>query len=145
MWDADVEVVDLWLRYLKRNGIGGVGMKAYMYEWVDFGFGSKEVGELEKQLEEVGSQDIQKAAEKLIKELSADLEAEGQDEVKMVPADSGKSSESAPSERTGGNNLVEGLNDVVAGDTLPEVKPEMEEERHDIAEKDGSGRADQKS
>ncbi|WVF67256.1 hypothetical protein IAT40_002004 [Kwoniella sp. CBS 6097] len=39
VYDATPEALDLWLRYLRQNGLPGVGMKAYTHEWVDLGFG----------------------------------------------------------------------------------------------------------
>ena len=33
LWDADREVIDKWLRYLKKYSIGGVGMKAVVHDW----------------------------------------------------------------------------------------------------------------
>jgi hypothetical protein len=32
LWDADREVIDKWLRYLKKYSIGGVGMKDFFLE-----------------------------------------------------------------------------------------------------------------
>ncbi len=37
MWDTDREVVDKWLRYVKQYVIGGVGMKAQVFEWAELG------------------------------------------------------------------------------------------------------------
>ncbi|KAI5449119.1 mitochondrial 37S ribosomal protein rsm10 [Naganishia albida] len=34
VWDAEREVVDKWLRYLKKYSVGGVGMKAVVHDWV---------------------------------------------------------------------------------------------------------------
>ncbi|KAJ9095222.1 hypothetical protein QFC20_006699 [Naganishia adeliensis] len=34
VWDAERDVVDKWLRYLKKYSVGGVGMKAVVYDWV---------------------------------------------------------------------------------------------------------------
>jgi small subunit ribosomal protein S10 len=111
VWDSDRGVVDLWLRYLRKNGIGGVGMKAYVHEWVEYGYGAKEIGELEKQLDRPG-QEVEKVAEELVKALSADVdvgEAPGKGG-EMVKAD--------------GQELVEGPDDVVAGEELPSSNPE---------------------
>jgi hypothetical protein len=74
------------LRYLKRNSIGGVGIKAQIWENVEFGYSSKE-GEMisDKMASGSGSgsgDDIEKAAQKLVKELT-----EGEaTEVKAVEA-----------------------------------------------------------
>ncbi|KIR59267.1 30S small subunit ribosomal protein S10, partial [Cryptococcus bacillisporus CA1873] len=70
VYDADRDALDLWLRYLRQNGLPGVGMKAYIHEWVDFGFGRKEAegkNEIEMEVEE---ERIQHAAEELVKALS---------------------------------------------------------------------------
>lgn len=80
VYDTEKEVLDLWLRYLKRNAIGGVGMKAQVWENVEFGFSSKE-GEMitEQQLQRTQAQaggrseeEIEKAAKALMKELTED-------------------------------------------------------------------------
>lgn len=34
VWDTERDVVDKWLRYLKKYSIGGVGIKAVVYDWV---------------------------------------------------------------------------------------------------------------
>lgn len=34
VWDAERDVVDKWLRYLKKYSVGGVGIKAVVYDWV---------------------------------------------------------------------------------------------------------------
>ena len=47
VFDASRETVDLWLRYLKRNGIDGVGMRAKVHEFVDVDFNSSVIKELE--------------------------------------------------------------------------------------------------
>lgn len=45
VWDADPEVIDKWLRYLKKYSLGGVGMKVQVFEWTEFGVGRKELDE----------------------------------------------------------------------------------------------------
>ncbi|KAK8853350.1 hypothetical protein IAR55_004054 [Kwoniella newhampshirensis] len=66
VYDSDKEAVDLWLRYLRQNGLAGVGMKAYIHEWVEFGFGQKEgKGEVDV----MDEKKIQEAAEDLVKAL----------------------------------------------------------------------------
>lgn len=71
VYDADREAIDLWLRYLRQNGLPGVGIKAYIHEWVDFGFGRKEADGEKNVIEiEVEEERIQHAAEELVKALS---------------------------------------------------------------------------
>lgn len=81
VFDADREVVDLWLRYLRRNAMGGVGMKAYLHEYVEFGFASGEMAVLEGQL--AGGQ-IAKAADEIVKAFEG---LEFEEEVKAVEAE----------------------------------------------------------
>jgi hypothetical protein len=70
------------LRYLKRNSIGGVGMKAQVWENVEFGYSSKEGEMISDKLAGGSGEDIEKAAQKLVKELT-----EGEPEaVKAVEA-----------------------------------------------------------
>jgi small subunit ribosomal protein S10 len=48
VWDTDREVVDKWLRYVKQYVIGGVGMKAQIFEWAELGVTVAGKGELKK-------------------------------------------------------------------------------------------------
>ncbi|WVQ74368.1 hypothetical protein IAR50_003968 [Cryptococcus sp. DSM 104548] len=76
VFDADKEAVDLWLRYLRQNGLPGVGMKAYIHEYMDYGFGEQleEVNEVEL---EVQDQKIAQAADELVKSLTEGEEVKG--------------------------------------------------------------------
>lgn len=67
IFDADKEIIDLWLRYLRKNSIGGVGMKAQIWERVEFGYAKRQGESL---AEQVDGDKIEKAAEELVKELS---------------------------------------------------------------------------
>lgn len=96
MYDADREAVDLWLRYLRQNALPGVGMKAYIHEWVELGFGRKEAegkNEIEMEVEE---KRIQEAAAELVKALS-EGEGEGQAEGVQKIVDAAK--EEKPAEK----------------------------------------------
>jgi small subunit ribosomal protein S10 len=81
VFDTNKEVLDLWLRYLKRNSIGGVGMKATVWENVEFGYSSKEGEMISEKLSGSGD-DIEKAAQKLVKELT---EGEAKPEAVKAP------------------------------------------------------------
>ena len=80
VFDTNKEVLDLWLRYLKRNSIGGVGMKATVWESLEFGYSSKEGEMISEKLSQSGD-DIEKAAQKLVKELT-----EGEPRLEAVKA-----------------------------------------------------------
>lgn len=75
VYDTEKEVLDLWLRYLKRNSIGGVGMKAQVWETVEFGYSSQE-GEMMAQAqgslnsEKRSEEEIEKAAKALMEDLT---------------------------------------------------------------------------
>lgn len=73
VFDADKEIVDLWLRYLRKNSIGGVGIKAQIWERVEYGFAKKEGESMVQQVESGGldAEKIEKAADDLVKELSS--------------------------------------------------------------------------
>jgi small subunit ribosomal protein S10 len=74
VYDTEKEVLDLWLRYLKKNSIGGVGMKAQVWENVEFGYAEKEGEMITKQMENTSEEDIEKAAQALVKELTEEGE-----------------------------------------------------------------------
>lgn len=91
VFDTEREVVDLYLRYLKRNGIAGVGIKAYVHEFVEFGFARGEMAELEGQVKGKDETELEKATADIIKALSQGLEFE--DEPKVVAAPEVKEAE----------------------------------------------------
>lgn len=68
MFDTEKEVLDLWLRYLKRNSIGGVGIKAQIWETVEFGYSSAE-GEMMAKAGKSSEEEIEKAAKALMEDL----------------------------------------------------------------------------
>ncbi|WVO16707.1 hypothetical protein L204_104388 [Cryptococcus depauperatus] len=70
IYDADREAVDLWLRYLRQNGLPGVGMKAYIHDYVEYGFGRKETEGKNEITIEVEADRIKQAADDLVKALS---------------------------------------------------------------------------
>lgn len=93
VFDTEKEVLDLWLRYLKRNSIGGVGMKAQIWERVEFGYSSQEGEMITQQAESRSEEDIEKAAQALMKELTE----EGPKMDKSTGGESPSSPASAPS------------------------------------------------
>ncbi|KAL1914369.1 mitochondrial 37S ribosomal protein uS10m [Calcarisporiella thermophila] len=84
--DANREVVERWLHYVKVNAPGGVGMRATMFEWEELGFGKRILEEMKQQqhqmqsgLEEIemgASSEVQGGvkglADKLVKQMIAD-------------------------------------------------------------------------
>ncbi|GMK57075.1 hypothetical protein CspeluHIS016_0309150 [Cutaneotrichosporon spelunceum] len=50
VFDAERDTLDLWLRYIRKNAMGGVAMKAYVHEYAEFGFGAAEKADLEGRL-----------------------------------------------------------------------------------------------
>jgi small subunit ribosomal protein S10 len=73
IYDTEKEVLDLWLRYLKKNSIGGVGMKAQVWESLEFGYAAKE-GEMVNLVQggKKSEEDIEKAAQALVRELTGE-------------------------------------------------------------------------
>jgi small subunit ribosomal protein S10 len=50
VYDASRASVDLWLRYLKQHAVGGVGVRAEVYEWIEVGQVGREMEVLEGEL-----------------------------------------------------------------------------------------------
>lgn len=50
VYDASRASVDLWLRYLKQHAVGGVGVRAEVYEWIEVGQVGREMQALEGEL-----------------------------------------------------------------------------------------------
>ena len=68
-YDANKETVDLWLRYVRNNSIGGVGLKATVHEWVDVGFGRNEIEAASQSSKSTVDQAVAEEAERLLKEM----------------------------------------------------------------------------
>ena len=48
-WDAEQNVVDLWLQYAQKNSIGGVGIKIVRWERVPVGVGRMRIEDAAEQ------------------------------------------------------------------------------------------------
>ncbi|WWC72162.1 mitochondrial 37S ribosomal protein uS10m [Kwoniella pini CBS 10737] len=78
IFDSSKESLDLFLRYLRQNSLPGVGIKVYLHEYVQVGFGKKAQQELGQQQQQdqqlLSDKKIQDAAQDLVKALSAESE-----------------------------------------------------------------------
>jgi small subunit ribosomal protein S10 len=116
VYDADRDALDLWLRYLKKNSIGGVGMKAYIHEYVEYGFAAGELKEVESMLSGPENE-VEKAAAEIVKALGG---AEFEKEVKKV--------EEVKAE------VKEEVKEEVKVEAEAEVKAEAEAAKEEVAE-----------
>jgi small subunit ribosomal protein S10 len=41
VWDTDSSVMDIWIKYLEANALGGVGMRVVRWDREEVGFGAK--------------------------------------------------------------------------------------------------------
>lgn len=105
MWDADRGVIDLLLRYLRKHGVGGVGVRAEVFEWVEVG----EVGREMKGLEERWG----KGKEDEVRELAEGLKAGMQGESVGMQAEEGGSGAAQP--ETSKEEGVKTVKDTVDG------------------------------
>lgn len=88
-YDANRETVDLWLQYVAKNAIGGLGMKAQIHEYVEPGFAKTEVDTFG----EVTSHEVEAAAERILKQLQADEPAETEERLEATSAVTGETVE----------------------------------------------------
>lgn len=76
VWDTDAEVLDKWLRYLRKYAVGGVGIKVQVFEFAEFGVGSKDLEEALKPFDAAPQQaKLQKTVDQLTKDLKEDAKA----------------------------------------------------------------------
>ncbi|KAF8889000.1 hypothetical protein BD779DRAFT_1521472 [Infundibulicybe gibba] len=54
-WDADPEVVDRWVKYLRRHALGGVGMRVTKWERMPLGVGKTRLADVMERLENPAS------------------------------------------------------------------------------------------
>ncbi|QRV95591.1 ribosomal protein S10p/S20e [Ceratobasidium sp. AG-Ba] len=50
VWNADKDVVDVWLRYLEEHMMPGIGMRVVRWERESLGFGERRLGEVQAML-----------------------------------------------------------------------------------------------
>lgn len=67
-WDADGEVVERWVKYLRVNAMGGVGMKVTRWERVPVGVGKERLGEVELVLGSEHGEQIRALGEEILAE-----------------------------------------------------------------------------
>lgn len=72
IYDTDPDVLDLFLRYLKRNAVGGVGIKCYINEYEEFGFGSKDIAPIEHLKQANTQAEARVRVRELVKELGGE-------------------------------------------------------------------------
>jgi hypothetical protein len=86
-------VIDKWLRYLTQYGIGGVGMKAQIFEWAELGGGQSEQTVKEVELKKPTLQDkVLEAVGMATRDLKENARVEKKDEEDAKP----ESTETAP-------------------------------------------------
>lgn len=93
VYDGDEEVVTAWLAYLRKEAIGGVGMKAQVFTYREVAWGAKMVG-LDGVRDSVGRADDADVIQALAKEVVRELE-EGVNEAEKNVADAGSAPELA--------------------------------------------------
>ncbi|ORY85422.1 ribosomal protein S10 domain-containing protein [Leucosporidium creatinivorum] len=76
VWDGNEEVVTAWLAYLRKEAMGGVGMKAQVFEYREVGWGAKlvEEGNLRTEAVDGGEEAVRALAKELEGELKEGLE-----------------------------------------------------------------------
>lgn len=82
-WDADPEVVDRWLMYLRKHALGGVGMRVTRWERLPVGHGATRLAHVKQQMRAPGPKTVEEAVkalgEKIIAEELAALESKSGD------------------------------------------------------------------
>jgi small subunit ribosomal protein S10 len=91
-YDANRETIDLWLQYLAKNAIGGLGMKAQIHEYVEPGFAKMEA----ESFGEMSATDIEAAAERILKELEAEEQPESEETKEAAGGLTGETSQERP-------------------------------------------------
>lgn len=69
-WDADLEVVEKWIKYIRLHAMGGVGIKVTRWEHVPMGVGQTMLKDVELELERRSSpaEEIKELGEKILRE-----------------------------------------------------------------------------
>lgn len=75
-WDAEPEVVDRWVRYLRQHALGGVGMRVTKWERMPLGIGESQLAHVMDRLQNPATVDANKIkalGEKIVLEENAAL------------------------------------------------------------------------
>lgn len=67
-WDADPEVVEKWIKYLRMHAMGGVGMKVTRWEHLPIGVGQTRYKNVVLELEPSPADQIKELGEKILEE-----------------------------------------------------------------------------
>lgn len=67
-WDADPEVVEKWIKYLRLHALGGVGMKVTTWEHLPLGVGQTRYKDVVLELESSPAEKIKTLGEKIVAE-----------------------------------------------------------------------------
>lgn len=114
LWDADREVVDKWLRYLKKYSIGGVGMKAVVHDWTSLDGASASTSAAS---DATSTETVSDKVMKAVGELTADLQEE-------VASASQKVKAAATTVKEAAGEAAQTVEALTGFDTLkPEEKP----------------------
>ncbi|KEP46662.1 ribosomal protein S10 [Rhizoctonia solani 123E] len=68
VWDADPEVVNVWLRYLEEHMMPGVGMRVVRWERCQVGVGQARLDEVRGAVRESVAEQVRKVGERIVKE-----------------------------------------------------------------------------
>lgn len=142
VWDADVEVVEKWLHFLRIHGMAGVGMRAEVFRSVPLSFGAQMLAASTAQLRSVPDGDegqttdatlrasemdagkISHLAEGIIREEMAQQTDEG---VGEEPAIEASSEDGVTESRL--EDASSGANEAEADNNAPEPGSEVESEK----------------
>ncbi|KAL5638929.1 hypothetical protein ACGC1H_003332 [Rhizoctonia solani] len=68
VWDADPEVVNVWLRYLEEHMMPGVGMRVVRWERCPVGVGQARLNEVRGAVRESVAEQVRKVGERIVRE-----------------------------------------------------------------------------
>ncbi len=67
-WDANPEVVERWVKYLRMHALGGVGMKVTRWEHLPLGVGQSRYKDVVLELEKSPADQIKTLGDKILTE-----------------------------------------------------------------------------
>jgi small subunit ribosomal protein S10 len=85
-WDADPEVVDRWLMYLRKHALGGVGMRVTRWERLPVGYGATRLAHIKQQMAGPAPQTVEEAVKALGEEIIVKELAALESESRVIPA-----------------------------------------------------------
>ena len=76
-WDADLEVVDKWVKYLQKHALAGVGIRVTRWERAPVGIGKMKLDNVKAQMKTTNAEEVESLGQDIIRQEHVEPETDG--------------------------------------------------------------------